>query len=89
MKTLLVGYDLNKAKDYPKLHEALKAEPLWWHYLDSTWLVRSNSSCFEMRDKLRSLIDSDDELLVIDVTGDSAGWVGFPDRAGQWIKDNL
>lgn len=90
MKTLLVGYDLNTpGKDYAKLIERLKTFPTWWHYLDSTWLIRSDQTAVQVRDDLKRLIDTNDELLVIDVSGDVAAWAGFSDRAGQWIKDNI
>lgn len=89
MRTLLVGYDLNNDKDYPPLYEALQASGTWWHHLDSTWLVRTELGCEEMRDQLKKLIDADDELLVIDVTGDGAAWTGFTARASDWIQENL
>jgi hypothetical protein len=90
MRTLLVGYDLNRPRqDYPSLYEAIKAVPLWWHYLDSTWLVRTEETAVALRDRLKRHLDADDELLVIDVTNPEAAWHGFDSRASQWIKDNL
>jgi hypothetical protein len=87
---MLVGYDLNKpVKDYPKLIDKLKRYPGYWHYLDSTWLVRTDLTHKQVRDQLKTLIDADDELLVVDVTGDAAAWTGFSEKAGQWIKDHL
>jgi hypothetical protein len=38
---------------------------------------------------LKLLIDSNDELLVIDVTGDAAAWSGFAPKAGEWLKGHL
>jgi hypothetical protein len=90
MRTMLVGYDLNRpGQNYAALHEALKAVPLWWHYLDSTWLLRTEESAADLRNRLLPHIDPGDELLVIDVTNPEAAWSGFDDRASQWIKDNL
>lgn len=90
MNTLLIGYDLNKSgQNYEDLIEQLKAYPNWWHYLDSTWLIRTDDSHTVVRNALKEHIDSNDELLVIDVTGDAAAWTGFAGEAGQWIKDNL
>ncbi len=43
MATLMIGYDLNKTKDYPALFQAIKGlGGAWWHHLDSTWLVKLN-----------------------------------------------
>jgi hypothetical protein len=90
MRTLLVGYDLNRpGQNYAGLVAALKASPLWWHYLDSTWLLRTNETPVELRNRLASLIDSGDELLIIDVTGRAAAWSGFDQNAGEWIRNNL
>jgi hypothetical protein len=90
LSTLLVGYDLNKpAQDYPGLIDYLKSFGTWWHHLDSTWLVQTSMTAAELRDALRPYLDSDDELLVVNVTGDAAAWRGFSDKASQWLKDNL
>lgn len=90
MHTLLVGYDLNRpGQNYAGLIDALKAVPLWWHHLDSTWLLRTEETATELRDRLRLHVDAGDELLVIDVTSSAAAWSGFSERGGQWIKHNL
>lgn len=90
MRTLLVGYDLNRpGQNYPELHEALKRTSVWWHHLDSTWLLRTHETHVQLRDRLKPLIDSGDELLVIDVTDQGAAWTGFSERGSQWIKNNL
>jgi len=90
MNTLLIGYDLNKAgKNYDGLVTAVKACPDWWHYLDSTWLVKTVSTAEAMRSKLSPYIDGDDELLVINVTGDAAAWLGFNKQASEWLRTNL
>lgn len=90
MNTLLVAYDLNKTgQNYDDLIDALKSYSKWWHYLDSTWLIRTSGSAVNVRDDLKKHIDSNDELLVINVTGDAAAWAGFSAKASQWMKDNL
>lgn len=90
MRTLLVGYDLNRpGQNYAGLIAALKAVPLWWHHLDSTWLLRTEETHLQLRDRLLPHIDVGDELLVIDVSGQAAAWMGFDERGSQWIRDNL
>jgi hypothetical protein len=45
LATLLTGYDLNKPKDYAPLFAAIKSiGGDWWHHLDSTWLIKSEST---------------------------------------------
>lgn len=89
MKTYLVSYDLNRpVQNYTDLIAALKQYPRWWHYLDSTWLLKTNDSAANIRDSLARYIDSNDELLVVALTGESA-WRGFSNEASQWLNDYI
>lgn len=90
MNTLLIGYDLNKAgQDYSELIAGIKGYGTWWHHLDSTWLIRTEHSVKEVRNTLKSLIDVNDELLVVDVTGRSAAWTGFNQKGIDWLQQHL
>lgn len=90
MKTYLIGYDLNKLdKDYEGLINKIKdIVSYWWHHLDSTWIVKSDLSAAEIRNLLAPLIDSNDELLVVRLSGEGA-WTGFNEKGSKWLKDNL
>jgi hypothetical protein len=90
MATYLIGYDLNKSdKDYPKLIEAIKGlTDTWWHHLDSTWIIKHAGTAATIRGILKPHIDSDDELLVVKLTGEGA-WTGFNDKGSKWLTDNL
>ena len=72
-KLYYVSYDLVKAKDYPKLWEALKSVGAV-RVLESVWCFsRVGTTATELRDHLRQFIDADDRLLVIE----SANWAGW------------
>jgi len=90
MNTYLIGYDLNKTgKDYVNLIDNIKSTfSYWWHHLDSTWVVKSNLSAVQIRDILGPLIDGNDELLVVRLSGEGA-WKGFNDKGSKWLKENL
>lgn len=90
MATYLIGYDLNKSdKDYDGLIGAIKAlSDTWWHHLDSTWLVKHAGPAATIRDVLKPHIDSNDELLVVKLTGEGA-WAGFNEKGSTWLKENL
>lgn len=89
MNTLMVGYDLNKkGKNYEDLHAAIKQCPLWWHHLDSTWIVKTAESPVQLRDRLKVWLDSDDELLVAKISPPAA-WVGFNEKGSSWLTNNL
>lgn len=88
MSTKLIGYDLNSpGQNYSDLIEAIKELGAWWHHLDSTWLVKTDKSATQLRDDLKKHIDSEDELLVVDVTGDARAWVGFNTSGSTWLKE--
>ncbi len=90
MKTYIIGYDLNKSgQDYPELINKIKSTfDTWWHHLDSTWIVKSNFSAAQIRDFLIPFIDSNDELLVASLKGESA-WTGFNEKGSKWLRDNI
>ena len=90
MATYLIGYDL-KAKEegaYENLEAAIKSLGTWWHHLDSTWIVVTNLSAVEVRDKLTPHIKTNDELLVVK-SGREGAWTGFNDRGSAWLKEHL
>lgn len=89
MKSYVIGYDLNRpGQNYSSLYEAIKGLANWWHHLDSTWIVKSNLTAAQIRDRLIPYIDSTDELLVAGLTGEGA-WRGFDERGSSWLKNNL
>ncbi|MCZ4315149.1 hypothetical protein O4H66_17215 [Comamonadaceae bacterium G21597-S1] len=91
MNKILFGYDLNKqGQDYAALIKRIQATfPNYWHCLDSTWIVETPSSATQVRDWLSPLIDSNDELFVVDITGKQAAWKGFTGTCSSWLSDNL
>jgi hypothetical protein len=90
MNTLLIGYDLNQAgQDYQDLIQEIKAMGKWWHYLDSTWIVKTSETHTSARDRLKPFLDDNDELLVVNITGDAAAWQGFVSNAGTWLRENI
>ena len=94
MATFMIGYDINsEGSNYSSTNSALiekirDAFPTWWHHLDSTWLVVTDKSASEIRDKLKPCLDNDDELLVMKSAGVGA-WCGFNKTGSNWLKNNL
>lgn len=90
MATYMIGYDLNKAgQDYSALIDEIKALANgWWHHLDSTWIVNTNLTAVQVRDRLRAQIDANDELLVAAIS-EPAAWYGFTQKGSDWLKANL
>jgi hypothetical protein len=90
VRTVLVIYDLNRPeKDYKTLLAALEKYGNYFHCLDSTWILRTTLSATDVMAQLRVLIDANDELLVLDVTGDPATWIGFNKQCWDWLANNM
>lgn len=89
MKTYLISYDLlNPGADYARLHDAIKGLANgYWHHLESVWLVNSNLSCVEIRDKLKGCLDTNDKLLVVEL---GALWATYniPAAGTDWLKNH-
>ncbi|MBH0331066.1 SinR [Brevibacillus brevis] len=90
MAVYLISYDLNKSgKDYKGVYEAIKASSVggntWWHYLDSTWIIKSNLSVQQVYEKIRLHTDSDDFFLVIEVKNNKQGWL--PQDAWDYLNN--
>jgi hypothetical protein len=63
--TILIAYDIHPAQGaaYDDLIGAIQSLGAWWHHLETVWIVRSNQKPDEIRDKLKSHIGTDDQLL--------------------------
>lgn len=86
----LTSYDLNApGHDYGDFIQRIKSLDTWWHHFDSTWIVKTSQSSKSVRDSLRSLLDVDDEPLIVDITSTSAAWQGFNHRGSKCPKDNV
>jgi hypothetical protein len=85
----IIGYDLNTpGKGYEDLIEAIKGYGIWWHHLDSTWVIVTDQTHVEVRDYLWQFMDENDELLVAQLTGNAA-WRGFSDEGARWLSSRL
>jgi hypothetical protein len=89
--TILIAYDIHprEGEMYDDLIEKIQSLGDWWHHLESAWIVRCAHSPREIRDQLKSYIGTDDQLLVIEISGDTAEWAGVNDAGSQWLKDNI
>lgn len=89
MTTYMIGYDLiTPGKDYKDLIDAIKTYTGWWHCLDSTWMIKSDSTATQIRDHLQKHVDKNDKLLVASMGGVGA-WFGFDKECSDWLVNNL
>lgn len=84
-----ISYDLNRpGQDYDDLYKAIKELGNWCHPLDSTWIVVSNLTAQQIRDRLQSVSDNTDGLLVVKASAPAA-WGGLSQEVSDWLNNNL
>ena len=91
MATVLIAYDIHpqEGEAYDDLTKAIQSLGAWWHHLETTWIVKCARTPDQIRDQLKSHIGCEDQLLVIEISGDVAGWAGINDTGSKWLKDNI
>lgn len=91
MAVYIVTYDLcneSTSDSYIKLISLIKEEGVWACLGGSSYLVESELSPVELRDKYKQTLDKDDKLFV-GVVSAPAAWVGYSKQITDWIKLKL
>jgi hypothetical protein len=91
LATTLIAYDLHAPKGalYDELVGKIMSLGAWWHHLETIWIVKSVHAPHQIKNQLEPYIGSDDQLLVIDVTGDMAEAVGLNGAGTAWLQETL
>ncbi len=56
--------------------------------LGSAWLVQSEETADEIRDRLQRFADRDDGLVVI-CAGEGAAWLGLSAQEADWLSESF
>jgi hypothetical protein len=91
LPSILIAYDIHPLKGdaYENLIDAIRSLGTWWHHLETVWIVRCAHTPAEISDRLKSHIGSEDQLLIVDISGDVAGWAGVNDIGSKWLGQNI
>ncbi|MFJ4786031.1 hypothetical protein [Streptomyces sp. NPDC088794] len=86
----MISYDLKKpGQDYTTLIKQIKSlGSSWCHALESTWLVATQKSADQVRGTLKSYMDANDLILVVNVTSDDySGYL--EDEVVKWLRTHM
>ena len=92
MNTYLISYDLGipeTTKDYQLLIDYIKSYGTWAKPLYSEWFIKTNKTPAVVRQEISNLIDNNDKVLVINVTGADWSSYNLSEEVTKWMKDNL
>jgi hypothetical protein len=72
-----ISYDLKQpGRNYDDLYDAIKSAGDWAHAMDSLWFIKTTESVDVWSNRLRQVLDQNDWLFVVDITGQSRqGWM--------------
>lgn len=89
MATFLVSYDLKApGRDYQPVWDYLKSVGTHWHALGSVWFVVTDLTAQQLRDKIATLIDSNDRVMVVRVDG--RNWASTNMANGtEWMHEHV
>ena len=84
----LINYDIKtRDTDKNRFINTIKSADGWWHHLKDTWIISTNESLEDWNQKLINVLNDNDSLLIIDVTGQERnGWLHK--KAWDWLNDN-
>jgi len=90
MRSYLVSYDLSApSRDYTLLVKALKSYSSCVKVLESVWLISTSHTAAEVRNQLKSRVDSDDKLVVVAV---KRGWATYnvdTSKVTAWMRNHI
>ena len=88
MSSKIIEYDLRQPdRDYDALYQAIKSYDVWAHITESTWFIKTDTTCVQVRDKLLAVMAANDLIFVGELTG-SAAWNNVI-CDNEYLKKNL
>ncbi|MED2985472.1 hypothetical protein P4311_29595 [Bacillus thuringiensis] len=88
MAVYAITYDLiSPGQDYSDLHEKIESYGKYSKRFDSFWLIDSDDTAGEIRDNLKTVLDKNDRLLIIEVKNHWASR-NLADGMVNWLKND-
>lgn len=89
MNCYIITFDLKNSKyfDYTSLYDAIKNYQTWAHINESVWAIVTNEKVSDIRDYLKTKMDSHDSIFVVK-SWTEAAWSNVICK-NEWLKNNL
>lgn len=86
-KQYLITYNLKTTNwNYTPFFNALKNIGPWWHYLDSTWIIKTSFSSQQIHSILGPHLPQADHILIVEIIPETRfGWLS--QDAWNWIDN--
>ena len=85
----IITYDLRApGRKYDDLYVAIKSYENYAKITESTWIIKTEQTCVQVRDKLKTAIDLNDALFVAVMSGEAA-WFGLSNDQSKHLKEIL
>lgn len=92
MKIFLISYDLGVPEthsDYIALSKHIKSlYSSWARPVKSVWILKSDKDAGQIRDEIKSVLDSNDKLIVVEMSG-NWGTYNISKEVTEWMKNNI
>jgi hypothetical protein len=86
---LFISYDLNSPnQNYKAIFEEIKLLGDWALVQKSVWYVNSVFNAEEVAEKLKSKLNSNDTLLIVDSVNNEAYWFNMSDEVAKHIVNS-
>ena len=88
MKVLIITYDLiNPGKNYEDLLKEVKRANSWARLGGSSYLIYTDKTVVQERDRLQKVLDKNDKLYV-GVSPAPSAWIGLPAEVSTWLHQH-
>ena len=88
MTSKVIEYDLRSpGRNYDDLYTVIKGYGKWARLTESTWFIKTDATCAQVRDKLLSVMDANDRLFVGELDG-CAAWHNTI-CSSEYLRNNL
>jgi hypothetical protein len=89
MNSLFISYDLYRPDhDYPDLFKVIRSLGSSVHVKLTLWQVRSALDAFTARDRIKTILQRQDKLIVINTSNNTGAWCGLSDEVAKALLAN-